>query len=445
MIATIEIGAALLGIYLLFREVFIQRFANFITTIFLLCYVPLLCVYPVVARLMAGGAISIHANGNGVLNDVTVYFVYQLANYGILVMFLLLQQIGSRQSASHLSSKPPNVAAYEVPLLVLMLCAGVLLYVQSTGLSVAELLVASRFEWFFNEDYSSFSSVVASYLFSLTPVVIYFLAREKRRYWLLLVLVTALLIFYGVLSKDRKWLIFMGSGLLAAVYMSSGRRLIITFKGFIALTLLALALAFWQVARDIVFNALVTDGGGVVANAKEMATRLLTQGDLPYYFNASMTAIHMNINEDYSIPFGLVRRQLFFFLPVDYSLGLKIEDISAIFSDAIIGGDDIRRGNMPPGFFGLFVLSFGWFGGIILLSLFPLFLKMLDNIARKDDGIVQIVIVSHALSAALLLLRGDDSSATYFIGFSIFLLCLLRLPRAVAVRAKYSTNPTSTS
>lgn len=440
MIETLEIGATFLGSYLLLREVFIQRFANFITTIFLFCYVPLFCVYPVVARLVAGGAISIHTNGSGVLDDVNAYLVYQLANYGMLVMCLLLQQWDSRQPAPNSSPKPQNVGAYEVPALVLMLCVGVFLYVQSTGLSVAELLVASRFEWFLNEDYSSFFAVVASYLVALTPVVIYLVAKEKRRY--LLFLVIAILVFYGILSKDRKWLIFIASGLLASVYVSSGRRLIFTVKGVIALVLLGLALAFWQVARGVVFDAIVTGSGDVVSDAKEMAIQLLTKGDLPYYYNASMTAIHMNINEDYSIPFGLVRRQVFFFLPVDYSFGLKIEDISALFSDAIMAGDDIRRGNMPPGLFGLFVLSFDWFGGIILLSLFPILLKLLDNVVRKDGGIVQIAIVGHALSAALLLLRGDDSSATYFIVFSIIVLFLLRLPRAIAARARHSTKST---
>jgi len=442
MIETIEIGAALLGMYLLFREVFIQRFANFITSIFLLCYVPLFCVYPVIAKLAVGGAISINTNVNGVLGDLNVYIVYQLANFGILVMCFLLQQMGSRRHAPYSSPKPPNVAAYEVPFLVLMLCAGVLVYIQSTGLTVAELLVASRFEWFQNDDYSSIYSVVASYLIALAPVVIYLLAKEKKRYLLLLVLVIGMLVFYGVLSKDRKWVIFIASGLLAAIYVSSGRRLIIKAKGVIALTIFALVLAFWQIARGVIFSALITGGGDVVSDAKELAIRLLTEGDFPYYYNASMTAIQMNVNEDYSIPFGLVSRQLLFFLPVDYSLGLKIEDISALFSDAIMAGDEIRRGNMPPGFFGLFVLSFGWFGGIILLSLFPILLKMLDNVVRKNSGISQIVIVSHALSTVLLLLRGDDSSATYFIIFSIIVLYLLRLPRAIAAYARRSSRPT---
>jgi hypothetical protein len=431
MIEVVEIGAAFLGSYLLLREVFFQRFTNYITTIFLLCYVPLFCVYPVIARLVVGGAISVHATNNVVLDDNYAYLVYQLANYGILGMCLLLQKSRPLRTALN-HPEPLAESVYDAPALVLMLCVGVFLYVYSTGLSVAELLVASRFEWFQNENYSSLFSVVASYFIALTPVVTYLVAKEKR--WYLLLLIIAILVFYGVLSKDRKWLIFIASGLLASVYMRSGRRLAFTTKGVTALALLGLILAFWQVARGVVFNAILTGSDDLANDAKEMAIILLTKGDFPYYYNASMTAIHMNINEGYSIPLGLLSRQLFFFLPVDFSLGLKIKDISAIFSDAIGGEDGNRGGNMPPGLFGLFVLSFHWVGGIVLLTLFPIFLKMLDSVARKGRGVVQIAIVSHAFSATLLLLRGDDSSATYFIVFSIIVLFLLRLSHAAGAR-----------
>ena len=73
-----------------------------------------------------------------------------------------------------------------------------------------------------------------------------------------------------------------------------------------------------------------------------MGEKLTLKGDYPYYYFSSITAIKMNMIDGFSIPFGIVRRQLFFFLPVDYSLGLKIKDISAIFSDALNAGDSIE-------------------------------------------------------------------------------------------------------
>jgi hypothetical protein len=138
-----------------------------------------------------------------------------------------------------------------------------------------------------------------------------------------------------------------------------------------------------------------------------------------------MMAINMNLNEGYSIPFGLLSRQLLFFLPADFSFGLKIEDISAIFSDAVDGGDEFRRGNMPPGLIGLFVLSFEWYGGWIVAIGLPFALRAMDSLIRRQSGILQIALISNMLSGMLLLLRGDDSSATYFIIFAILVLTFL--------------------
>ena len=233
------------------------------------------------------------------------------------------------------------------------------------------------------------------------------------------------LIAYGALSKDRKWLIFIASGLLAASYVRMKFKIKLSSKGVFWLTLFALALAFWQLARGLLFESLVNGGVDLATEFPLMVVKLLTKGDFPYYYNSSMTAIHLNLNEGYSIPFGLLRRQLLFFLPADFSFGLKIEDISAIFSDAVDGGDEIRRGNMPPGFIGLFVLSLEWYGGFVFMIAVPFALRAMDSLIRRHSGVLQIALISNMLSGMLLFLRGDDSSATYFIIFTIFVLAFL--------------------
>ena len=311
--------------------------------------------------------------------------------------------------------------------LLVTLGFGIHLYIYSTGLSVSELLIASRFEWFLNSNYSSPLSVIASYLIALAPALIYLCARQDKKIFLFIVLL--LLIGYGALSKDRKWLIFIASGLLAAQYLKMNYKLKLSSGGLIWLSLFAVVLAFWQVARGVLFNAVINDEGDLASEVYLMMEHLLTRGDLPYYYNASVTAIHLNFNEGFSIPLGLLRRQLFFFLPVDFSFGLKIEDISAIFSDAVQGEDSVRRGNMPPGLIGLLVVSFEWWGGLIVALGIPYVLHIVDKLFRRQSGIVHIALISNFLSATLLLLRGDDSSATYFIIFTIIVLFIFKVFR----------------
>lgn len=385
--------------------------------------------------MLANGAISIDSHRAEALTDVQVYYIYQAYNFTILIGCFLLSSIAKPRTAQPSRQRPSwDRSSFSAGALLACLVIGVFLYLYSTGLSVSELLVASRFEWFLDANYSPLLSVVASYFVALSPVLIYLAARDDR--WLLLTITLLVLLIYGALSKDRKWLIFIASGLLAARYVKTNLQISLTGKGLAWLSLFGVVLAFWQVVRGVLFNSLITGTSDLATEVPMMIEQLLTRGDLPYYYNASATAIQMNLNENFSIPLGVLRRQLFFFLPVDYSLGLKIEDISATFSDAVGGGDEVRRGNMPPGLIGLLVLSFEWWGGLIVALGIPAGLRALDAFIRRHTGATQIAVVSNILSATLLLLRGDDSSATYFVVFSIIVLLLIKTGHALTHRAR---------
>lgn len=432
-IETIEIASAAFGCTLLWRNLAQWRFRNFATSVFLLCYVPLFCVYPLIGRLLSDGAISIDTRNAATLTDPHIYYVYQTYNLLILTGCLIVTLISKPQIDPRAEAQPKRYRSPFPPVwLLACMGLGIYLYVYSTGLSVLELLTASRFEWFLNENYSSLMSVIASYIIALAPALVYLCARDERR--MLLVISLLMLIGYGVLSKDRKWLIFIASGLLAARYIRANLQVALRSRDVIWLTLLGVVLAFWQVARGTLFDFLVAGNSDLGSEVPVMVERLLTRGDLPYYYNASVTAIHLNLNEGFSIPLGLLRRQLFFFLPADFSFGLKVEDISAIFSDAVEGGDNIRRGNMPPGFIGLLVISFEWWGGLLIALAFPFLLRAVDKLIRSRGGIIHIAVISNLLSATLLLLRGDDSSATYFIVFTIIVLFFLKVWRFLALR-----------
>ncbi len=445
MIIFIEFFTAILGIYLFVRELFTNKFGNFCTSIFLMCFVPLFCIYPVIARFTVGGALPVEATLPSPLDDPFSYVVYQICCLAIIIPIILINN--KSYSVKNISRNEIDIAKpkpREIYALLFAISIGIYYYIYSTGLNVSELLIASRFSWFLNSNYSSTLYVVSTYLIALSPVLIYHGALNKK-FRLTLVLLVLLLIFYGALSKDRKWLIFIASGIFAAVYIANGMRINISGKGLALILTLVSALAFWQVGRSVVFDALVTGNSDIGTSSSELATQLLTRGDFPYYYNASMTAIYMNLNAGFEIPLGIVRRQLLFFLPASYSFGLKIEDISALFSDALGAGDTLRRGNMPPGFFGLFVLSFGWIGGAITLSLFPFLLNYFDKIVRYREGIWRVAIASHALSSMLLLLRGDDSSATYFIVFSAAVLVILRPHILLRQRGQQDSIPAKMS
>lgn len=441
MVIFLEIICCFLGIFVLWTEIFNLKCKNIFTSIFIASYVPLFCIFPLVARIFIGGATSINKSNGEILIDSSIYIIFQSYNLLLLVCLILLYSIRRKKKKNSFEQSYVQSYGKYTGWLFSLIILGVYLYIHSTGLSTMDLLISSRFEWFTNPNYSSFLAVIASYLIALSPIVTYLSFINKQKFiFFCLILV---LVFYGVLSKDRKWIIFIFSGLIAGIYTKNNNKIEISIKYFLIMVSVVSTLAFWQIFRDTLFNEILTGKGEFEEfseRAVEMGSKLMKEGDLPYFYNSSITAIHMNFHDGYTIPFGLLRRQLFFAFPADYSFGLKIKDISAIFSDSLNAGDANRGGNMPPGFIGLFALSFYWWGGLILYIFVPLTIFLTDKIILQKNSLLKIVVLSNAFSSVILFLRGDDSSATYFIIFNFGIVFLIKLLKSVLKKNNHKLN-----
>lgn len=421
----LELFTACFGIFVLWLEVWRNQCRNFITSVFLVCFVPLLCIYPVIARLFVGGALSVVPGSPVVVSGYEIYLIYQLFTITTLASIALFSTRTPAPPAINWQEKYSGTN-WEVYGLTALVTLGVILFVRSTGFSVVDLISASRFEWFNNAAYSPLTFVISTYLIALSPIAFILVMENKKYRWIAILLVVEL-IFYGFMSKDRKWLIFTISAVAGYWYIAHDQKIVLRPRFIIVGFSLILLLSFYQIVRDVLFNFAITGSGDVLYESQQMAINLLTRGDFPYYYNSSITAIELNYYYDYWLPFAILRRQLLFFVPQGLSFGLKLEDISALFSDALGAEDSTRRGNMPPGFFGLFVVSFKWAGSVVACALFPVLLRWLDRVVQRNAGIWSVVLVAQALSSAFLLLRGDDSSATYYIFFSVAVLALFRL------------------
>ena len=421
----------------LFIEIVRNQCRNLITCVFFFALVVLLVAVPIAIHIAFGGAQTIVTEMGHVHDDVRVYLIYALCIFSVLASQLLI----SVSRVEGQANRPHARLGRQLPLgpmpgrghsdwILLVAYASVMgfawyLYVRASGMGLIELMAASRFAWFAEQNHSLLTGVFADYLIAVSPVFVFKALSGGRRSAWLFALGMAILVGYGLCSKDRKWLIYIISGTIASYYLLSGRRILVTKRLIAFFVILVLPLAFWQIFRDTLFGVALGIHTDAKAEATEMFVRVLRSGDGPYYYQSSIEAISQNLHNGEMIPFGLLRRQVFFFLPAKYSLGLKPEDISAIFSDIVHGGSDLRRGNMPPGFVGLFVLSFGWFVAPLLLAMVPLLIRALDAFVRSRANLVSDVVLSMAFSSSLLWLRGDDSGGGYFVVSNLILGLIL--------------------
>lgn len=427
-----------MGVGVLFIEIVRNQCRNLIACVFFFALVVLLVAVPIAIHIAFGGAQTIVTEMGHVHDDVRVYLIYALCIFSVLASQLLISvsRVENHVRPTHarlgrqlpLGSTPGG--KFRSDWILLMAYASVMgfawyLYVRASGMGLFELMAASRFAWFAEQNHSLITGVFADYLIAVSPVFVFKALSGGRRSVFFFAIGIAILVGYGLCSKDRKWLIYIISGAIASYYLLSGRRILVTKRLIAFFIVLVLPLAFWQIFRDTLFGVALGIHTDAKAEATEMFVRVLRSGDGPYYYQSSIEAISQNLNHGEMVPLGLLRRQVFFFLPAKYSLGLKPEDISAIFSDIVHGGSDLRRGNMPPGFVGLFVLSFGWFVAPLLLAMVPLLIRALDSFVRSRANLVSDVILSMAFSSSLLWLRGDDSGGGYFVVSNLILAVIL--------------------
>ncbi len=427
---------------ILHKQVVRLQFRNFATSIFFLVYAIVYVLEPFVLHLSFGGARSIVGVRPWFFTDPYVYYLYNAYGIALLVVFLLWD----RPEDSTTVAPPPRAREDldESNALAVLIVIGVVMFLYATGMSISDLLIASRFAWFGEGGFSIFWLTVSSYFVALLGTYAYMVTVSKKRNWWLLVLCIGAIVFHGVITKDRKWVIFLASGWFAGLYETSGRKLSISRRAMVSLAVLFMVLVVSQFIRDVIFRVAIGEDIVFVDEVKRWQSFLIEYGDISYFYRASLEAIHQNLNHGFLVPFALVRRLLFFFIPVGYSGGLKVPDISATFSDLVDGGDAMRSGNMPPGLFGLFVMSFGWFGSLFAIPLMAPALRWMDRLFRQGHSMFRQVFLAMYVFGVVLAFRGDESSAFYFVMSTAMMIWAIRFIRPAFVRQRpmsRSTDP----
>lgn len=432
MVILLLIFQLILCSIILYREVVSRHFRNFATSVFFIVYAIVYIVEPLILHIVFGGARSIVAGSARQFNNPAVYYLFHAYGIGLLLTSLVINR--SRKSYIMIRPVGPksnmNGSADQTNYLAILIIAGALLFLYSTGMNLSELFIASRFSWFDSDGFSIFWMTVSSYCISLTALLAYQVKlSQDRNYWLLAVCL-GVIVLEGIITKERKWPIFLVSGWIAAQYELSGRELYVKWRVIIGFMLLLFVFIISQFIRDVMPRYFIGQKINFTDEIVKWQSFLIEYGDISYFYRASLEAIHQNLNNGFIIPMGVFRRIVFFMLPTSYSCGLKVEDIAATFSDLVDGGDAIRRGNMPPGLFGLFTISFGSYISLFLIPMLALLLRKLDLLFRTGVGTLRSAVLALYVFSVLLAFRGDESSAFYFVVFAFISIFLIKTIQA---------------
>ena len=428
-----------------YNEVIRKRCYNLATSIFTIFFGVLFVIVPIILHTFFGGAKRLDKGIN------SVYFVsdhYHLLNfYSFLILsviFIFSYLIKPKTYASStldLRIFCDNKVSRR--LIYLMPTIGFLIFLFFTHMTISDLLTLGRFSWYDNPSSNLFMVAISHYFFALTPIAVLLVSvsKKNRRFdYFLFTMMLICLIFYSVISLDRKFILYVLSGIVGSYYFKNSFRLKISVKLFIGMSVIAAFLFFSQFFRDYLLR-IMTSGLASVEPFKEeiwlWVKRLLVEGDISYFYRASCEMIYITIQDGIISPGAMILRNLLFFIPSSLTFEVKPEDVAKTFSDLVNGGSAMRRGNMPPGFFGIIVASFGLYFSMVLMIFIPYILNKIDKVIRNPFRASGIIMISCFLSLLILALRGDDSSAVYFFIFNLMVMHVFR----IISRINFSKSP----
>tara|TARA_R110002124_G_scaffold81872_12_gene215422 strand:- start:590 stop:1888 length:1299 start_codon:yes stop_codon:yes gene_type:complete len=410
---------------ILYKEVYFNKLRNLATSIFFSIYSILFIIIPIILHCFYGGAKSIVADKDNLIINFDVYLIYNILGIVLLSTSLFIVYNRNNVEPSYKGIDSYSNLTNKIGLLIVF---GLFVFIYSTGLTLSELFSISRFGWMESSGYNVFFSVLSTYIIALTPIYTYLFIMSEKNKWMIIVFVFCLfsLIIYSIITKDRKSFFYIFSGLVAAKYHKNQCCFNLKRKYILFGFLLLMIFVFSQFIRDFLPRYLLNENIDFWEELYVSSSRLIEYSDISYFYRASIEAIYQNYENNFYIFLGIIRRTLFFYLPSSLSGGLKIEDMSAIFSD-LVGGEDLtRRGSMPPGFFGIFVLSFGWFVSILVMPIIAYSIHKIDMLFIKKISILQIVLITLYFTCVVFVFRGDESTSFYFIVSNLFFLFLIK-------------------
>ena len=289
---------------------------------------------------------------------------------------------------------------------------GLILYLYSTNNLVDFVagnwdLIISKGRMDFYVDSSIFLVNLSYYFVSFIAVSAYLSNQGGRVDYKVFIMLLVIALVMTVISGGRKWFMLLASGYIGA-YLVKHR---INLKLILVAILSAVFLIFWQFLRSTKFKSGSWDVSDIF--------RLFINGDIIYFYYASVEAIRHFHEERLFIPFATIRTLLFLPVPSEWSFGLKVPDLSSIFGSAFMSGSPFRENNNPPGFIGIGFIGLGNFGFFILawLGYIMYFLE------RHSIELVKILLYANASYLVLRLLRGSVGGF-YIIVFELACLWL---------------------
>lgn len=399
---------------------------SFLFGLFSLSYATLFSAVPILNYYLNGFLIYHPEAVYGLIDDELIFNNYSIINFmfSLLICFFVFVYVYLGRN-SYIDFSRFNLN-FIIIVSSVSFVSGFFIYLFSLGFNglnpvswLHDAYEAGRMAHFKNSGFSSLLMNISFYLMSLVSLSFFLVRRNKLS--LLVVFVFGIVVLFTLVAGGRQALILAISGMFAAAYFNRQYNMFyLVLSSFLALCLLV----FLQFFRS-------RNGGSIDF---DVIMNLIVSGDLSYFYYASLEAIRQYEYYDVSFFGAFYRNLLFIIVPADWTMGLKMRDLSTLFAFAFESSADFRAGNYPPGLIGLFVLNFGFLGfilvGFFILSMF-FYIECLSS-----NSLLKLIFYSLFLFFLLQLFRGT-LMGYYYLVFQILMISLCVYMRKSLILLRY--------
>ena len=353
----------------------------------------------------------------GPITSSTYFLTFSIYSVIFTSLGLIFSLILRKQNVDHEQFSPFQDHELKTVLNITALFQfiGLILFLSATGyqsLNLVEIAInivdGGRFNYFKNPDYNELFMTLSHYFNHSCVLYFFFDIRSRTPSKIRTLLVSFMVILIVFFTGSRGFILSAISGAAMGIYLY--RKMPIFISIVIGSFILVFMIVFQIIRRswstDIGFDEII---------------EVLVQGDMTYFYAASLEALRQ-FHEGYQFyPFNFIRQLLFLPIPGEFTFGLKQADLPMLFEQSYHYNYEVRSGNFPPGLIGVFVLNFGLLGPVLGPLIFFIFVTYFDKCYKKR-GFVSEAFLAVAFILVLQLFRGAMMGFYFWFFLSLMLI-----------------------
>jgi hypothetical protein len=385
----------------------------------MILFILLFVLVPLINSLISYNYVEQEASVLGPITSSQVFLTFSI--YCVLTSFIgfIFSLLSVKQSDRCVEVGPFKDSQAKTVLNITALgqLTGALLFLLSTGydslnpiIIAQNIILGGRFSYWTNEGHNQLLMTLSHYFNHCCVLYFFYDVRFKSPSWLRTGCVCILVVLMVVLTGARGWLIAaMSGGVMAALmYRKVSMR---------SSLVLGVSVTCFMIAFQIIRRSWSTE-----FELDEILV-VLIQGDMSYFYFASLEAIRQFDLGAMFYPFNFLKQLVFLPIPHEYTFGLKERDLPMLFESAYHYDFMTREGNFPPGLFGVFVLNFGVLGSVLGPLIYFSFINYVDS-ANRRRGVILEAFMAIAIMLVLQLFRGAMMGFYFWFFLTIVLFCI---------------------